>query len=257
MTLGDRIGEGRTAEIFEWGDGLVVKLFRSFMSEDAADHEAFVTSVAAAAGAPTPACHGIVDVEGRRGVVYERLGGPMLGQAIFDGDPFGAMRDLGLVHAAIHQALAPELEVFSDRVRKASAALPDRVAAAVNERLRELGDGDTLLHADLHPWNVMAGRAGWVAIDWDAARRGDPMADVARTVFLLAESPLSEEVAATDIAQRRHELAEAYLAAYAGEAPLDRGRVSAWRLPILAARTREHIPEEVGVIEEMIEDELA
>lgn len=256
MTLGPRVGEGRTAEIFAWADGRVIKLFRDFMGDGAAEHEAFVTSIASAAGAPAPALDGLVEVQGRHGLVYERLPGPMLGQWIFDADPFEAMRELGVLHATIHRAVAPELAPYSARVRRALPALPDQVAQVVEERLGELGDGDTLLHGDLHPWNVMAGPSGWVAIDWDAAVRGDPMADVARTVFLLGDSPLSADVAATEVGRRRGELVDTYLEGYAGTGRLDRDRLTAWRLPILVARTREDIPEEVGVIEAMIEDEL-
>ena len=47
------------------------------------------------------------------------------------------------------------------------------------------GDGDRLLHLDLHPLNVMVTRHGPVVIDWSNARRGIPEVDVALTWVLL------------------------------------------------------------------------
>lgn len=48
------------------------------------------------------------------------------------------------------------------------------------------GDGDRLLHLDLHPLNVILAPAGPVVIDWPNAARGDGHADVALTWLLLA-----------------------------------------------------------------------
>ncbi len=47
------------------------------------------------------------------------------------------------------------------------------------------GDGDRLLHMDLHPLNVLMGSSGPVVIDWTNASRGDPSVDVAATWVLI------------------------------------------------------------------------
>ena len=49
-----------------------------------------------------------------------------------------------------------------------------------------LGEGDALLHLDLHPDNVILTRRGPVVIDWPNAARGPAAADVAHTWIVLA-----------------------------------------------------------------------
>lgn len=71
-----------------------------------------------------------------------------------------------------------------------------RVLADLHRRLHELsapdwldnapvGDGNRLLHFDLHPLNVMIGPRGPVVIDWAGACRGDPTVDVALAWILM------------------------------------------------------------------------
>ena len=52
------------------------------------------------------------------------------------------------------------------------------------------GEGDAILHLDLHPANVMLARRGPVVIDWANAARGDAPLDVALTAVVLAGAPV-------------------------------------------------------------------
>ena len=48
------LAAGRTAEIYTWDEGRVLKLFFDFMPADEAAHEARQTHLASQAGAPAP-----------------------------------------------------------------------------------------------------------------------------------------------------------------------------------------------------------
>ena len=52
------------------------------------------------------------------------------------------------------------------------------------------GEGDAILHLDLHPANVMLAPRGPVVIDWANATRGDGPLDVALTAVVLAGAPV-------------------------------------------------------------------
>jgi tRNA A-37 threonylcarbamoyl transferase component Bud32 len=52
------------------------------------------------------------------------------------------------------------------------------------------GEGDAILHLDLHPANVMLAPNGPVVIDWANAARGDAPLDVALTAVVLAGAPV-------------------------------------------------------------------
>ncbi len=82
MEKGLRIAEGRTAEVFAWGEQDVLKLFRAGWPPEQAKYEAAMAETLYAAGVPSPATRGLVEVDGRSGVVYERVAGPSLEQMV-------------------------------------------------------------------------------------------------------------------------------------------------------------------------------
>ncbi|MGH9203206.1 MAG: phosphotransferase family protein, partial [Vicinamibacterales bacterium] len=75
MTKGARIAEGRTAEVFAWGDRHILKLFRSWCPRTWAEHEARVARAVHQAALPVPAVGDLVEVDGRTGIIYERIAG--------------------------------------------------------------------------------------------------------------------------------------------------------------------------------------
>jgi aminoglycoside phosphotransferase (APT) family kinase protein len=71
------------------------------------------------------------------------------------------------------------------------------VFAALHRRLHRIpapaelasaGRGETLIHLDFHPENILMSPHGPIVIDWTNARRGDPALDVAMTWVILATS---------------------------------------------------------------------
>ena len=70
-----RIAQGREAEIFEWDDGFVLKLYRDAGHAPNAARETAALAAAREAGGPAPKAGGTVDVEGRVGLLIERIEG--------------------------------------------------------------------------------------------------------------------------------------------------------------------------------------
>jgi aminoglycoside phosphotransferase (APT) family kinase protein len=82
------------------------------------------------------------------------------------------------------------------------------------------GEGDRLLHLDLHPLNVMVTKRGPVVIDWPNARRGDPNVDVALTWALMAAGEVeANRVIGAVLGSARRALVAAFLRDF-DEAPL-------------------------------------
>ncbi len=69
------VGLGRTAEIRPYGDGLVLKLFFVDFPREWSEREAFAPRLVHGAGFAAPAVHDTVDIEGRFGIVMDRLDG--------------------------------------------------------------------------------------------------------------------------------------------------------------------------------------
>lgn len=70
-----KIAEGREAEIFAWEDGTVVKLYRHAGSGRNAASESAAMAAAKAAGGPVPASRGVIELEGRSGLIMDRIEG--------------------------------------------------------------------------------------------------------------------------------------------------------------------------------------
>ena len=62
-SLGEKIGEGISADVHAWAPGQVVKLFKPGMSRRLSWHEVQMTHAVFTAGAPAPEVFGVVTLE--------------------------------------------------------------------------------------------------------------------------------------------------------------------------------------------------
>src|SRR5687767_6388770 len=193
------IGKGLTAQVYAWGDGRVLKHFESWRPAEKVEKEFRITRAVHAAGLPTPAAYEMIEVEGRKGIVFERINGPSMFEQV-TARPwklFAAARRLAELHAQLHAVKAPiELPTMREQIAgwiDAAAELPDAEKEQLRKRLAALPDGDALCHGDFHPANILQSSGGPVIIDWSAASRGHPLGDVARTSHLFTFAELPEE----------------------------------------------------------------
>jgi hypothetical protein len=73
--LGKPIAYGRTAEIYEWHNGQVLKLFYDWFEIENIEHEARIAQTIYASGLFVPSVGDIIQVNKRNGLVYQRLDG--------------------------------------------------------------------------------------------------------------------------------------------------------------------------------------
>ncbi len=241
---------GRTAEIFAWQEGTVLKLYRDWCPSNWVDHEAHIASVVAQAGLPAPRAFGIVEVEGRRGLVYERVDGESMLQVMrrqpFKLAAFGRM--LADLHIEMHRQPAdtlPAQRVQLERSINEAKSLPGDLRGAVLAALARLPDGDRLCHGDFHPDNVIMTPKGPRIIDWMTANHGNPWADVARTHLLLTlGQPPGNALAMRLILLARGFFYRGYMQRYRALAPEGRDQLQAWIPVMAAARLNEDISHE-------------
>jgi aminoglycoside phosphotransferase (APT) family kinase protein len=252
------IANGRTAEVFAWGDGAVLKLFRPGMPEGIAGFEARVAAVVEAAGLPAPRLLDQVTVDGRAGLVYERLTGrSMLDEIGRRPTSVGSQaRSLARLHVRANAVAGAGLPDHKERLRDAigAASLPEDVADRAIERLEALPSGSAVLHGDLHPGNVVLATGGPEIIDWMTVTCGDPAADVARSIFLVRDCyvPNVSRFGRAALGVIRPWFARAYLAEYRRRTGIDPTAIAAWRPVVLAARLAEGIgPERAGILREL------
>lgn len=251
MTKGLLIGKGRTADIFAWGDDCVLKLFHSDFDTGHVEYEASIARIVHASGAASPALIETVEVEGRRGLVYERVHGPSLA-GVLRHKPWQLprlARTFARLQASMHRRTAPELPPQRRRLTQkidAASPLPASLKEAALQSLSLLPDGDALCHGDFHPENVIMSPGGPVIIDWIDATRGNPLADVARTSLLLNTASLYLPAGIRSVTARFliASFRKLYLAHYLRITATTPGLLKAWSLPVTAARLEEGIVEE-------------
>jgi aminoglycoside phosphotransferase (APT) family kinase protein len=237
------IGRGFCSDVYAWGPGRVLKLFHGPIVRSRANREFTATRAVHAAGLPVPAAYEMVEVEGRIGIVFERVQGVSLfgytwarPWAVFD-----AVRQLAELHARIHRCPAPAglpslRERIAERVELSDAPEADKRAA--QDRLAALPDGTALCHGDFHPDNVLRTARGLVVIDWSSASHGDPLGDVACTWRLIRTANLPPWAPGyTHLLLRclRSAIQRSYLKRYFRLNAGTRRQVEAWQAPLAVA----------------------
>jgi tRNA A-37 threonylcarbamoyl transferase component Bud32 len=193
-TLGEKIGEGGSADIHAWAPGQVVKLFKLGAEQRLSRHEAQMTRFAFAAGLPAPEVFDEVTLEGRFGIVLSRFDGPTLVQLLRTGAM--TLEQAGVVLASLALAVhrtPPPRGVVSLRdlmhfiVRAPGNLLPKHLATGVLALLERLPPDEGLCHGDLHPNNVIMTAAGPRLIDWTWMRRAGYGLDLGHSHVVLCE----------------------------------------------------------------------
>jgi aminoglycoside phosphotransferase (APT) family kinase protein len=261
--IGARIGQGRTAEIFEWGDGTVVKLFRSELPRDWVDYEYGIARAVQDAAVNAPFVGELVEVDGRRGIVYERVDGESVLRR-FKAKPWqvtSLATQFAESHALMHTRTTTALPLAAERLArniKRAPHLTEETRAEILRRLDVLPVGETVCHGDYHPDNVILSPRGPVVIDWTNAMRGDPLADVARTSIIFTASPLLDTNPVMRVVTRllRNLFYTTYLNRYRQLRQFDYAELSKWMLPFAAARLDERISGEEETLLSIIQSSL-
>ena len=185
--LGKPIAYGRTAEIYAWHQGQVLKLFYDWVALESIENEARISRAIYESGLPVPAVGEIVRVNNRNGLILQHLTGKSmftLGQR----KPWNILRYLrraAELHVEMHSCsilaeLPSQRQILKKNIHQAEG-LPSHLRSKALAALEAMPDGNQLCHGDFWPGNILMTPRGEVIIDWHRASRGNPLADLART----------------------------------------------------------------------------
>lgn len=253
--LGKPFAVGATAEIFAWENGQILKLFRASFPAEAVRTEARTARLIHAGGAPVPAVGEIVEINGRVGLLYERIDGRSL-LAALTAQPWRLVhfaRQLAGLQADLHALPAPvgmptQRERLRGKIQK-TERLPPKTRQRILTLFESLPTADRLCHGDFHPDNVLLTASGPVIIDWIDATAGHPLTDVARSSLLMgfAQPPGSGGLD-WKVRLFRRWFHNAYLAHYRRLRPFSPDELESRRLVNAAARLSENVPEEAALL---------
>ncbi len=260
-----KIAEGQEAEIFEWEGGTVLRLMRTHYGPESVELQARALNAAHSAGVAVPIPGDTTTVDGRHGLVMERIDGPDL-LTLLGNKPWhiwSAGTTTGELQAEIHKVAAPEglpnLKEALKLLIESSDRVPPEMATFALDLLAELPDGDRLCHGDFHPGNIIKTTDRNVIIDWSNVASGDPAADYARSLLLirLGEPPPGASFVIRILANvGRGVLGTAIRSGYRRHRKLDEDLVRRWEVPVMAHRLTENYEPERPKLLKLLEERL-
>ena len=262
--LGQPIAYGRTAEIYTWKQGQVLKLFYDWFELENIENEARISRVIYASGLPAPEVGEIICVGERYGLLYERVYGESMWK-IFQQKPWNAFhyaRRWAELQAALHTKmididLPSQRQILRSRIHRAKT-LPDDLKSKVLGTLKTMPDGDSLCHGDFWPGNILMSEQGEIIIDWIHASHGNPLADLARSTNLALGLIRTRQIKRPFLSYGQSKICSiktsllqvlcniclpVYINRYFELCPRDENEYHRWLPIIAAARLADNIPE--------------
>jgi len=244
------VAQGRTADIFEWEENRVLKLYKDGFARKTAEKEFNVVRELAKKELPVPEVFELITYQKRWGVIFEKVSGPTMLEQIASnpGDIIGEARRLAELHKNFQIKVDIQLLQFKALVKKSISRVKEingKTREKLWETLDQLTEGDKLCHGDFHPENVIIGRDKVIVIDWLTAAVGNPLADVARTSIILKLGAIPHHKSEEEIRvmkKLRDNFYKEYLKHYLKITGEDQNLIEKWEIPLAAARLEERLP---------------
>ena len=178
------IQKGNTAEVFDYDKERVCKLFYPNIPYEYAQQEYENARKLFELGIRVPETFGMVNRDGRHGIIYEKIDGVPTWERI---DQEHILETFIAEHKKLldisTDGLMPYKEFLIAMIRGRNNG---EISEDFRKEILNLPDGNSILHGDYHPVNVMITTSGeFVIIDLLNVCRGPKEYDVARTFFLL------------------------------------------------------------------------
>lgn len=183
------IGIGNTAEVYEYGEGKVCKLFVEGYPREYVELEYGNAEEMYRLGIRVPKPYELVLIENRNGIIYEKIDGiSLLHQMMNDGEHIDEYLEKAvLVQKEILAKKPGKLLSYKDFIRGIFAGknIEDE---DIFHKIQMLPDGEQLLYGDFHFGNILITKEGeYVVIDFMNVCYGPRLYDIARTFCLINE----------------------------------------------------------------------
>lgn len=182
------LGKGANATVYKIDDEKAAKVFERGLDYDEFLNERLLSKKAFVAGVPTAISFGMIEIDGKLGLVMELLNAKSLTNVIKN-DPENLNEYIRIYTEAIHKLhgidgltgidleLKNEVDSFKKRVSKSASLLGEDLTSELIEFADSLPKETSLLHGDIQPNNVMVTDDGYLFIDMDSLSVGQTVFD--------------------------------------------------------------------------------
>jgi len=197
------IGKGRTATVYDYKEGKLVKLFEPFIPKSAIERECNNALVINSLGVNSPKCFGLVHIDGKDGICYQYLEGITLLQHLEAINDFSFFLESFVeIQQKINASTCNNLNSYKEFLKM------HVTSKNLLKRIDDLPDSDHVCHGDYHPGNLIVnGEQEVFVIDFMNVCKGPKEYDIARTYFLT----VLEKVPNPELQKAQEALGEAYL----------------------------------------------
>lgn len=220
------VAKGSQGTIYRLDDETIVKLFNSSVSLSTIEDERARAQKAMLLGVPTAIAYDVVRCGDCYGLVFEMINAKTLSAAIMDEpENFDMYVDkyIGLFNQ-LHECTdeydeyTSLKEIYYELIDNLSKYLEPIEIEKFKDIIDAFPEGDSLVHGDLHPNNIMVQKDELVIIDMAQVSKGSPFFDLAglyRDIpFILKVSPERFENTIGMNAQNGEEFFNAFLESY-------------------------------------------
>jgi thiamine kinase-like enzyme len=255
--LGNKIAEGGCSEVYEWENGdKVVKLAKANTDIHAMRREFNCNQVAWDLGLPVARPYELIDIDGRTGIVFERIDGePLIGRLmkqIFQNIQVSEILEsneneadlritaqiLSRIHSHSDMTMPSQRESITYSIRNVNY-LTDDEKLEVIDRLEQLPLKQQLCHGDPNPGNILIRDGKPVIIDWMDASTGNPEADLAEYIVMMRFAVLPPEVPSVALEyfdSMRESIIAIFLEEYMQTSNVTLEDIDPWILPIAVTK---------------------
>ncbi|TGM01403.1 aminoglycoside phosphotransferase family protein [Leptospira jelokensis] len=245
-SLGVPFAIGRSADLYLLPNNQILKLFFAQTKKAEVDTEYENTLEVFRLHVTGMQCYGKAKVGERYGLIFDRLQGISLTK-LPDKNPIELFRiadTLANLHFRMHQTKSQKLKDIKLILNECLAAKSLQfLSPAQKERIKSyiqnLPDGDSILHLDFHPENVIIQGKDRIIIDWMTAAKGNPCADVSFTKLLFTDAELwpgTPKLKILFYTLVRKFILHGYLKAYQLQSGITDSSLKQWRLSSLILR---------------------
>lgn len=249
---GTKIGEGGCSEIYEWEDGgKIVKLAKPNTTHEAMKREYEQHVAAWKCGLPVARPYEFLEIDGRPGIVFERIYGETLMERLIQPllDPRLSLNEenfritarmLSEVHRQKNVRLSSiQRENIISSIHRAEYLTPVEKESVISI-LKALPVKQVLCHGDPNPGNILVNRdGGAVFIDWMNASIGNPEADLAEYIIMVRYAvlpPSLPDEASKGFDEWREPMIEMFMDEYTRLTGVTYEDVRPWLAPVAARK---------------------
>lgn len=259
LNLGRKIGEGACSEIYEWeNEHKIIKLAKANTSIQGMRREYENSRVLWESGLSVPQPFEMMEVNGRPGIVFERINGESLMERFihqlnnrppFDEKGMDESNNIRITASCLYELhnhhIKLELPNQREQIKYSIRGIDDLTLdekEAVIGILDRLPIKNQLCHGDPNPGNILIRNGETLLIDWSGASIGNPEADLAEYIILVRYAviesylPFLSNEAVKKFNSIRETMIEVFIEEYTRLSSITYDEIEPWIVPIAARR---------------------